>query len=86
MLDQLRAATTLSDALARVFTEGRVRYRHQGDRPALVADLDMIAPLMQAWLAWLQVEPSGDDWHAPYKPPSEIRIPPLEDEPAADGA
>ena len=87
MLEQLRAATALSDALAHLFHDARVgdstglAGRPPG-RPVVVVDLGTTVPLMQAWLAWLQLAPTGDDWAPPVRPPAEIRVPDIDSEPA----
>jgi len=82
MLVQLRAATALGDALATLFHD--VRYNtHQG-KPVAYVPIEAAIPLMQAWLQWLQVAPSGDDWAPAQVPPAEITIPNIPDPPADD--
>jgi hypothetical protein len=91
MLEQLRAATEMSDRLAELFHHGRVSDRSArlegwpSNAPFVAVELQRTVPLMQAWLAWLAVAPAGDDWAPPYEPPSEIRIPPDGEAAAADG-
>jgi hypothetical protein len=79
MLVQLRAATELSDALAELFQHGILRHDIQGSLVVSLVDTQATLPLLQAWLAWLQVAPSGDDWAPAVDPPSEIRLPPEAD-------
>jgi hypothetical protein len=91
MLEQLRAATEMSDRLAELFHHGRVSDRSArlegwpANVPLVAVELQRTVPLMQAWLAWLAVSPSGDDWAPPYEPPSEIRVPP-EGEPGVEAS
>ena len=63
----------LSDALAHLFHD--VRYSMIAGEPITYVPIPPAIPLMQAWLAWLQLAPSGDDWSPPYDPPAEITIP-----------
>ena len=64
----------LSDALAHLFHD--VRYSMIAGEPITYVPIPPAIPLMQAWLAWLQLAPSGDDWAEPIDPPAEIRVPP----------
>lgn len=84
MLEQLQAATELSDALARLFQDSRVGDEMaRGSRsrdPFVRVPLSSATTVMQAWLAWLQVQPMGDDWAPPVDPPSTTRIPDLPDD------
>ena len=78
MLQQLRAATALSEALSDLF--GGVAYatalRDGRDVPIAHVDVEASMPLMLAWLDWLRVSPSGDDWAPAHEPPAEVRVAP----------
>lgn len=80
MLAQLTAATRLSDSFADLFRQG-ISYDLRDGHPVGIIDLAEAIPVMEAWLAWLQVAPSGDDWHPAYQPPAEITVPPIAEEP-----
>lgn len=77
MLEQLRAATAMSDALAGLFNHGLLRYEQRDRRVVAIIDAHTAIPLFETWLAWLQVAPAGDDWAEPIDPPAEITIPNL---------
>lgn len=68
ILAQLEAATALGDALAGVARAGVVRFESEGRAVHLVLDATELIPALQAWLAWIGVAPSGDDWHPAEAP------------------
>jgi hypothetical protein len=82
MLEQLRAAQALADAL-------ELWFRHAvpdsavgvaAGRLTITLDLLDLAPTLDQLAAWRRVAPAGDDWHPPYDPPAEIRVPPMDDD------